>query len=111
MSAAERTQQLRQFSQHDSVPNSWPALLALVCFIAIASVIGIGLMQRYLYTKPVYAGAIESSVEAIDDLEVDRDLLGWREVDERCGAAADLARHVAHHQVHLHVEEPIEAIG
>ena len=72
MSAAERTQQLRQFSQHDSVPNSWPALLALVCFIAIASVIGIGLMQRFLYTKPVYAGAIESSVEAIDDLELAR---------------------------------------
>ncbi len=72
MSAAERTQQLRQFSQQTSVPNSWSALLALACFTAIASVIGIGLMQRYLYTKPVYAGAIESSVEKLNELELAR---------------------------------------
>lgn len=72
MSAVEQTQQLRQFSQQDSVPNSWSALLALACFIAIASVIGIGLMQRYLYTKPVYAGAIESSIEKLNELELAR---------------------------------------
>lgn len=72
MSAAERTQQLRQFSQQDNVPNSWSALLALACFIAIASIIGIGLMQRYLYAKPVYAGAIESGIDKINELELAR---------------------------------------
>ncbi|MCC6796879.1 MAG: divergent polysaccharide deacetylase family protein, partial [Candidatus Hydrogenedentes bacterium] len=72
MSAAERTQRLRQFSQQDNVPNSWSALLALACFIAIASVIGIGLMQRYLYTKPVYAGSIESGIDTMNELELAR---------------------------------------
>ncbi|NUM56199.1 MAG: divergent polysaccharide deacetylase family protein [Candidatus Hydrogenedentes bacterium] len=82
MSAAERTERFIQTQSSNDVPNPWGALLALACFILIASAIGIGLMERYLDTRLVYAGTVESTVGSTDGADFARaDAAGEQHTD------------------------------
>ena len=74
MSASERIGHVRQDPPVENAPNPWSALLALACFTAIAGAIGIGLLEQYLGSRPVYAGAIETAIggDTIDLARTDK---------------------------------------